>query len=227
MLCVLPSTVQSSIAFTSIARGNVPAALCAATASNLLGILLTPLLAGMLLSAHGGVSARGVGDIAVQLLLPFAAGQLARPWIGEWVGRNKWWTSLVDRGSILLVVYVAFSEGVTHGIWHQLDARHLPRCCCWMGRCWRRFAGDHRDRPPARLQPGRRITVVFCGSKKSLAAGLPMASVLFAGQSLGLVVLPLMLFHQLQLMVCAALARRYAAGMTPDGRTVAPVLTTG
>ena len=125
MLCVLPSTVQSSIAFTSIARGNVAAALCAATASNLLGILLTPLLAGLLLSAHGGLSARGVGDIAVQLLLPFAAGQLARPWIGEWVGRNKWWTSLVDRGSILLVVYVAFSEGVTHGIWHQLDSRQF------------------------------------------------------------------------------------------------------
>ena len=125
MLCVLPSTVQSSIAFTSIARGNVAAALCAATASNLLGILLTPLLAGMLLSAHGGLSARGVSDIAVQLLLPFAAGQLARPWIGGWVGRNKWWTSLVDRGSILLVVYVAFSEGVTHGIWHQLDPRQF------------------------------------------------------------------------------------------------------
>jgi len=125
MLCVLPSTVQSSIAFTSIARGNVAAALCAATASNLLGILLTPLLAGLLLSAHGGLSARGVGDIVLQLLLPFAAGQLSRPWIGEWVGRHKWLTSLVDRGSILLVVYVAFSEGVTHGIWHQLDARHF------------------------------------------------------------------------------------------------------
>ena len=89
MLCVLPSTVQSSIAFTSIARGNVAAALCAATASNLFGILLTPLLAGLLLSAHGGFSARGVGDIVLQLLLPFAAGQLARPWIGDWVARTQ------------------------------------------------------------------------------------------------------------------------------------------
>ncbi|HEY2617277.1 MAG TPA: bile acid:sodium symporter, partial [Acetobacteraceae bacterium] len=125
MLCVLPSTVQSSIAFTSIARGNVAAALCAATASNLFGILLTPLLAGLLLSAHGGFSARGVGDIVLQLLLPFVVGQLARPWIGGWVGRRRQLTSLVDRGSILLVVYVAFSEGVTHGIWHQLDAGHF------------------------------------------------------------------------------------------------------
>jgi sodium/bile acid cotransporter 7 len=212
LLCVLPSTVQSSIAFTSIARGNVAAALCAATASNLFGILLTPLLAGLLLSAHGGFSARGVGDVALQLLLPFAAGQLARPWIGDWVGRHKSLTGLVDRGSILLVVYVAFSEGVTHGIWHQVDVRQFAvlllidaallggvlLATTTLGRLFR------FDRPD-------RITIVFCGSKKSLASGLPMASVLFAGQSLGLVVLPLMLFHQLQLMVCAALARRYAA----------------
>jgi solute carrier family 10 (sodium/bile acid cotransporter), member 7 len=218
MLCVLPSTVQSSIAFTSIARGNVAAALCAATASNLFGILLTPLLAGLLLSAHGGFSARGVGDIVMQLLLPFAAGQLARPWIGAWVAGHKRLLSVVDRGSILLVVYVAFSEGVTHGIWHQLDALHfavlllldaalLAAVLLTTNGAGRLLGLDRADR----------ITVVFCGSKKSLASGLPMASVLFAGQSLGLVVLPLMLFHQLQLMVCAALARRYAVAPVASG----------
>jgi solute carrier family 10 (sodium/bile acid cotransporter), member 7 len=212
MLCVLPSTVQSSIAFTTIARGNVAAALCAATASNLFGILLTPLLAGLLLSAHGGFSARSVGDIVVQLLLPFAAGQLARPWIGEWVAGRRRLTSLVDRGSILLVVYVAFSEGVTHGIWHQLDAGRfaalLSLDAALLAAVLLATAGIGRLLGFDRAD---RITVVFCGSKKSLASGLPMASVLFAGQSVGLVVLPLMLFHQLQLMVCAALARRYAA----------------
>ena len=212
MLCLLPSTVQSSIAFTSIARGNVAAALCAATASNLFGILLTPLLAGLLLSAHGGFSARAVGDIVVQLLLPFAAGQLARPLIGQWVGRRKALTSFVDRGSILLIVYVAFSEGVTHGIWHQLDAENfatlllldagLLAAVLLATSAISRLLGFGR---------ADQITIVFCGSKKSLASGLPMASVLFAGQSVGLIVLPLMLFHQIQLMVCAALARRYAA----------------
>ncbi len=212
MLCLLPSTVQSSIAFTSIARGNVAAALCAATASNLFGILLTPLLAGLLLSVHGGFSARAVGDIVVQLLLPFAAGQLARPLIGQWVGRHKALTSAVDRGSILLIVYVAFSEGVTHGIWHQLDAEHfatlllldagLLAAVLLATSAISRLLGFGR---------ADQITIVFCGSKKSLASGLPMASVLFAGQSVGLIVLPLMLFHQIQLMVCAALARRYAA----------------
>ncbi len=214
MLCVLPSTVPSSIAFTSIARGNVAAAICAATASNLFGVLLTPLLAGLLLSAHGGFSARGVGDIVVQILLPFAAGQLARPWIGEWVNRHRSLTGLVDRGSILLVVYVAFSEGVTHGIWHQLDAARFATLllvdAALLMAVLLATSGASRVLGFNRAD---RITAVFCGSKKSLASGLPMASVLFAGNSVGLIVLPLMLFHQVQLMVCAALARRYAASL--------------
>ena len=156
MLCLLPSTVQSSIAFTSIARGNVAAALCAATASNLFGILLTPLLAGLLLSAHGGFSAHAVGDIVLQLLLPFAVGQLARPWIGAWVGRNKMLGTLVDRGSILLVVYVAFSEGMTHGIWHQLDVRQLATLALLdavlLGAV---LLATSVGEPAARVRPGR------------------------------------------------------------------------
>jgi sodium/bile acid cotransporter 7 len=211
LLSVLPSTVQSSIAFTSIARGNVPAALCAATVSNLLGMLLTPLLAGLLLSAQGGFSIRGAGDILVQLLLPFAAGQLARPLIGEWAQANKRLLGLVDRGSILLVVYTAFSEGVTQGIWHQLGIADIGRLLAVdaallaavlaITTYGTRLLGFSR---------ADEITIVFCGSKKSLASGLPMASVLLAGQSVGLIVLPLMLFHQIQLMVCAWLAKRYA-----------------
>jgi sodium/bile acid cotransporter 7 len=211
LLCVLPSTVQSSIAFTSIARGNVAAALCAATASNLFGIVLTPLLAGLVLRAHGGFSAQGVGDIVLQLLLPFLAGQLARPWIGDWVGRHKSLTGLVDRGSILLIVYVAFSEGVTHGIWHQLDLSQFVTLLLLDGALLGLvLLGTSAGSKALGFDRADQITIMFCGSKKSLASGLPMASVLFGGQSLGLIVLPLMLFHQIQLMVCAALARRYA-----------------
>jgi solute carrier family 10 (sodium/bile acid cotransporter), member 7 len=212
LLCVLPSTVQSSIAFTSIARGNVPAALCAATGSNLLGMMLTPLLAGLLLHTHGGFSADALGDILLQLLLPFVAGQLARPWIGDWVARNHSILGLVDRGSVLLIVYAAFSEGVAHGIWHQVDAADLGivlavdaallAAVLGLTTFTSRVLGFSRQ---------DEIVAVFCGSKKSLASGLPMASVLLAGHSVGLLVLPLMLFHQIQLMACAALAKRYAA----------------
>lgn len=225
LLCVLPSTVQSSIAFTSIARGNVPAAICAATASNLLGMVLTPLLAGVLLSAQGGISLHAVGDIFLQLLLPFALGQLSRPWLGAWALRNKKLLGLVDRGSILLVVYVAFSEGMTQGIWHQLGVSELGRLVVVdaallalvlaVTTFGSRLLGFNR---------ADEITIVFCGSKKSLASGLPMATVLLAGQSVGLIVMPLMLFHQIQLMACATLAKRYAN--VPE-TAPAPVLKPG
>jgi solute carrier family 10 (sodium/bile acid cotransporter), member 7 len=212
LLCVLPSTVQSSIAFTSIARGNVPAALCAATASNLIGILLTPVLAAVVLRTQGGFSISGIGDVVLQLMVPFAAGQLARPWIATWAANNKTLLGLVDRGSILLVVYAAFSEGVTHGIWHQLDISRLAALllldAALLGAVLLATSGISRLLGFTRADM---ITTVFCGSKKSLASGLPMASVLFAGQPVGLIILPLMLFHQIQLMACAALARRYAA----------------
>nr|WP_294516027.1 bile acid:sodium symporter family protein [uncultured Rhodopila sp.] len=223
LLCALPSTVQSSIAFTSIARGNVPAALCAATASNLLGMGLTPLLIGLLLNAQGGFSVQGAGDIVLQLLLPFAAGQLARRWIGDRALRHKTLLGLVDRGSILLVVYAAFSQGVTQGIWHQVSPVDLGRLVAVdaallaavlaITTYGSRLLGFSR---------ADEVTIVFCGSKKSLASGLPMATVLLAGQPIGLIVLPLMLFHQIQLMVCATLAKRYASA----GRS-APVRAPG
>ncbi len=219
LLCILPSTVQSSIAFTSIARGNVSAALCAATGSNLLGMLLTPLLAGLLLSAQGGFSLSEVGDIVMQLLVPFAAGQAARPLLGVWAQRNKTLLGMVDRGSILLIVYTAFSDGVTKGIWHQVGVSQLVvllvvdavllAAVLALTTFGSRLLGFSR---------ADEVTIVFCGSKKSLASGLPMATVLVAGQTSGLVVLPLMLFHQIQLMFCAALAKRYerAAKTVPD-----------
>ena len=125
-IAVLPSTVQSSIAFTSIARGNVPAALCSASVSNLLGIILTPLLVALLLTTHGGgFSLAALKDIALQLLLPFALGQIARPFIGKWILAHKRITSIVDRGSILLIVYAAFSEGMVAGVWSQLSWQNL------------------------------------------------------------------------------------------------------
>jgi solute carrier family 10 (sodium/bile acid cotransporter), member 7 len=212
-LCCLPSTVQSSIAFTSIARGNAAAAICSASFSNLIGIVLTPLLVTVFLfTGTGGVSLGAVRDIMVQLLAPFVAGQLLRRWIGGFITRHKKVLSYVDRGSILLVVYAAFSEGVVAGIWGRLsvvsllvllavNAALLAVVMVVTTLTARRMRFSTEDE----------IAIVFCGSKKSLASGLPMATVLFPAATVGLAVLPLMLFHQLQLMVCAWLARRYGA----------------
>lgn len=212
-LCCLPSTVQSSIAFTSIGGGNVPAAVCAATASNVFGIFITPFLVGLVLARHGGQSG-GVMDIVFQLLLPFVLGQILQPWIGAWAHRNKKLLSMTDRGSILIVVYTAFSDAVIQGLWHRLPLSELGLiavvdflllvCVLVITAFGSRMVGM-----PLRDE----IAVVFCGSKKTLASGVPMANVLFPPASVGLVVLPLMIYHQIQLFVCAVLARKFAVMM--------------
>jgi sodium/bile acid cotransporter 7 len=210
-VCALPSTVQSSIAFTSIGQGNVPAAVCAATASNLLGIFITPLLVGAMLSVHGaGISFGEIWKIFLQLLVPFVAGHLLRPLIGEWVKRNRAVLSVTDRGSILLVVYTAFSEAVVQGIWKILPLSGLLMLVVVNGVLLGLVLAITTFGSRALGFPRRdEVAIVFCGSKKTLASGIPMANVLFAGPAVGLTVLPLMIFHQMQLMVCAFLARRY------------------
>ncbi|WP_025916762.1 bile acid:sodium symporter family protein [Herminiimonas sp. CN] len=212
-LCVLPSTVQSSIAFTAVARGNVAAAVVSASASNLLGIFLTPLLVGLLVVAGGTnhSSIDSVISIALQLLLPFVAGQIARKWIGRWVDRHRSRLKFIDQGSILLVVYTAFSASVGQGLWQQLPLRSLGGLFI-VSAILLALAMTISTFVARRLGFNKEdeIAIVFCGSKKSLASGVPMAKVLFASHAVGAIVLPLMLFHQIQLMVCAVLAQRYA-----------------
>jgi sodium/bile acid cotransporter 7 len=238
-LCALPSTVQSSIAFTSMAGGNVSAAVVSASMSNVIGIVLTPLLVGVLLASHGtmAVSWHGVLGIVSQLLLPFVLGHVARRWIGALVDRHKLVLRFTDQGTILLVVYTAFSAAVVEGLWRQTPVSALGStlavCALLLALVmslvtWsaRRLGFSRKDE----------IAIVFCGSKKSLASGIPMAKILFAGQlgGLGALVLPLMIFHQLQLMVCAVVARRYARHdaiaqtsltNTTDAVTTSPVQT--
>jgi sodium/bile acid cotransporter 7 len=215
-LCTLPSTVQASVAFTSIAGGNVAAALCSASTSSILGMFLTPLLAGLALKTSGGFSLNALRPLAAEMFLPFIAGQLLQPWIGSWVQQRRKALGGVDRGSVLLVVYTVFSGATLSGIWHQLAFGPLITLFVVAGTMLglmlaitalaaRRLGFSREDE----------IAIVFCGSKKSLVAGIPMANVLFAGQALGLIVLPLMIFHQVQLMACAALARHYASASMP------------
>lgn len=210
-LTLVPSTVQSSITFVAIARGHVSAAVVSASVSNLLGVFITPLLVFALMSPDGSVTITwaSVGKIALQLLLPFILGQVLRDRILPITKKIKR-LALFDKTVIVLVVYAAFSEGVAQGIWTMIGfpqlAILLAACCVLLAVVLglteltsRALGFDERD---------KRV-VQFCGSKKSLATGLPMAAVLFVGQPLGLMVLPLMLFHQIQLIVCAWLAGRY------------------
>jgi sodium/bile acid cotransporter 7 len=217
-LCALPSTVQSSIAFTSIARGNVPAAVCSASLSNLLGVFLTPLLVSLLLSSghNDTMPLDSIGKISMQLFAPFVLGHLMRPLLGSWVTRHHKVLSYTDRGTVLLVVYVAFSASIVEGLWKHVPPIALAGLFAvavlilsvvlllttWMSR---RLGFSREDE----------IAIVFCGSKKSLASGVPIANILFAGNpALGMILLPIMLFHQIQLIACAMLAQRYARRVT-------------
>ena len=200
-LTLVPSTVQSSVAFTSIAKGNVAGAIVSASASNLVGVIITPLLVMFLMGTGGGVhiDTSVFGEIALLLLAPFVLGQLTRRWVGK-VAQSKA-TKVVDRGSIAMVVYSAFSKGVVDGIWSSISLWDLAflvvfaaifvAFMLWLTRKASQKMGFNR---------ADTIAIEFCGSKKSLATGLPMASVIFAsgGASLGLLILPLMIYHQVQ-----------------------------
>ncbi|WON78715.1 bile acid:sodium symporter family protein [Serratia sp. UGAL515B_01] len=223
-LCALPATVQSAIAFTSVAGGNVAAAICSASASSILGVFLSPLLVGALMKNQGDDTdvLHAIGAIILQLMVPFIVGHLARPLIGKWVDRHRQLISMTDRSSILLVVYTAFSAAVIEGIWSTIDGASLLTILLLslvllmvvliINTCTARWMG---------FNTADEIAIVFCGSKKSLANGIPMANVLFPVSAVGAMVLPLMIFHQVQLMVCSVLAQRYARKMAQQRETAA------
>ncbi|MEC5341551.1 bile acid:sodium symporter family protein [Brenneria populi] len=228
-LCALPATVQSAIAFTSMAGGNVAAAICSASASSILGVFLSPILVGLLMHTQGEGQTdtlHAIGAIIMQLMVPFVIGHLSRPLIAGWVDRHRKLINITDRSSILLVVYVAFSEAVVQGIWSQINGWSLLAVivCSIVLLTIVLIANTLLAR---RLGFNRadEITIVFCGSKKSLANGIPMASVLFPASAVGIMVLPLMIFHQIQLMVCAALAQRYARRLKRAEAGCAPAPT--
>jgi sodium/bile acid cotransporter 7 len=220
-LTLVPSTVQSSIAFTSIARGNVPGAIVSASASNLLGVFVTPALVVLVMAgANGRIGLGQIGDIVVQLLLPFFLGQLSQRWTAGFVKTHNAPLKIVDRGVVVLVVYTAFSQGMSEHMWSQVTGPQLVvvvavclvLLAVMLALTWfvpKRLGFNRQDN----------ITIQFCGTKKSLATGLPMAQVLFAGVGgVGLLVLPLMIFHQAQLMACSALASKYARAEELSGQ---------
>lgn len=218
-LCALPATVQSAIAYTSLARGNVGAAICSASASSILGVFISPLLVSLLMHSQSENIdiLHAISSIIMQLMVPFIIGHLSRPLTAKWIERHRKLINITDRSSILLVVYTAFSEAVLEGMWHHVDGGSLLSIVLlsllilalvlmtntyiarWLG-----------------FNKADEITIVFCGSKKSLANGIPMANVLFPMSSVGMMVLPLIVFHQIQLMICAVLAQCYAQRLKND-----------
>jgi sodium/bile acid cotransporter 7 len=213
-LCALPSTISTSIAMTQLARGNVAGAIFNATLSSLLGMVVTPLLVNLYMhtGGDGGSLLDQFAKVAEQLFLPLVLGQIARRWIGGWIAKNKKLVTLSDRTVIVLIVFNAFSDSAAAGIWSNYGWGTLAQTfvltagllgvaltvTTWVAR---RAGFNTEDE----------IAGVFCGSKKSLAVGVPMAKLLLGNVPLGMIVLPLMFYHQLQLFVCTLLAKRYAS----------------
>jgi sodium/bile acid cotransporter 7 len=213
-LCALPSTVSSSVALTAAARGNVPVAVFNATLSSLLGVVLTPAWLGLVLGASGHTLPLGevMLDLARWLLLPFALGQACRPLLGSWATRHKSKISIVDRLTILLLVYTSFCDSVMANVWQGSGLTALLVTLSFAvvllgamlgGLTWAsRVLG---------FSSADSIAVVLCGSKKSLASGVPMARLIFGtNPGLSLILLPIMIYHPLQLVVGGWLAGRWA-----------------
>jgi sodium/bile acid cotransporter 7 len=213
-LCALPSTVSSSVALTGAAKGNVAGAVFNATLSSLLGVVLTPLWVGAVLRTSGQPVALGpvILDLLRWLVLPLALGQLARPWLAAWAVRHKPKINIADRATILVLVYTSFCDSFRQGVWSGNGLSNLLLvvfasgvifAVAMVATGWAaRALGFSRE---------DRIAAMFCGSKKTLASGVPMAKLIFgAHPAIGLILLPIMVYHPLQLLVCGVLAERWA-----------------
>ncbi len=212
-LCALPSTVSSSVAMTAAARGNVAGAVFNATLSSLLGVFLTPLWMAFVLKTSGQAQPLGpvIWDLVRWLVLPLVVGQACRPMLGAWAGRNKRFINLADRGTILLLVYTSFCDSFRTGVWagHGFGTIGIV-----LASALGLFALVMTVMASAANALGfareDKIAAMFCGSKKTLASGVPMAKLIFAGHpGLGMILLPIMIYHPLQLVICGWLAGRW------------------
>jgi solute carrier family 10 (sodium/bile acid cotransporter), member 7 len=219
-LCALPSTVSSSVALTAAARGNVPVAVFNATLSSLLGVFLTPLWVSWHLHTSGQPMALGpvVIDLVQWLLLPLALGQLSRPWLAEWGTRHRAALQRVDRGTILLIIYTSFCDSVQAGVWQATAAGDLAIMTAACIALFFVVLGLMNLVSTALgFSTEDKIATIFCGSKKSIAQGVPMARLIFgASPQLSVLLLPIMIYHSFQLIVCGVLASRWARRPTKE-----------
>jgi len=213
-LATLPGTVSSSVAMTSLARGNVPVAIFNATLSAFLGVFLTPILMAWYMKTTGHVLPLEavVTKIILLVLLPTALGQIVHRWLAEWARANNSWLKLVDRGVILVIVYNSFCDSIHEGVWSAHDLSLLIFMIIGAIGLFFLIFGLMKI-PTSLLGFDREDTIacIFCSSKKSLATGIPLSKVMFGTTpALGLIIAPLMLFHFFQLVIVSVIANRYA-----------------
>lgn len=211
---ILPSTVQSATAYSAVAKGNVAASVVAAALLNLAGVILAPLLFALLAqTGEAQFSGAAVGRIALILLLPFALGQVAQKWLKPWVDEHKSLATWMDRISIAIAVYVAFSGAVEAGIWREVQGVELLLLTGALAVLLAvGFGGAWLLGGAMRLPRADRITMLFSGGQKSIAIGAPLAATIFPPAVAGMVLMPTLAYHMAQLILSAPIATRLAKG---------------
>ena len=221
-LSVLPSTISSAAVLTAAAGGNTAGAICNAVLSSLLGVVLTPALLGLAMSWQGlavgeggaGIDAwRVVTELVKLILLPLLAGQVARARLGDWAAARKKALGTLNTSLILFIVFAALCDAAKAEVWTRHGAG-LPLLALAIaaGLFVLATAATRALANAAWLDGGDRIAAEFCAVQKTLASGVPLAGVIFGGDPrTGLILLPLLIYHPLQLSLHSALAARWSA----------------
>jgi sodium/bile acid cotransporter 7 len=214
-LCVLPSTVSTSVVLTTVARGNTPGAIFNAGVSNILGVMFTPLLVRVLMQASGQMTSFGplLLKITLLTLVPFIVGMGCRVFLRRWADQNRRFLNLLSNGVILLIVYTAFCDSVEGKVWEQYGIGLTLEV---LGAVIVLFTTVSllvlAVSSAVRLSREDFIAALFCSVKKTLAMGVPLAQLIFGARAnLGLILLPIMFYHPFQLFVCGLLANQFAA----------------
>lgn len=211
---ILPSTVQSAAAASSMAGGNLAASVIAAALLNLVGVIASPLLFAALAGSAGAISGAAALRIAMILLLPFIIGQISQRWFRPWVMSHRGLATFMDRTAIAIAVYVAFSAAVVGGIWQQIDTPELAIIgTALLALLALAFGSAWALGGVLRLTHADRITLLFAGAQKSIAVGAPLAATLFPPAIAGMLLVPILVYHMAQLILSAWIAPGLARGV--------------
>lgn len=213
-LCVLPSTISTSVVLTAVAHGNTAAALFNAALSNILGVFLTPVLVQLLMRTTG--QSASVGPILIKItlltLVPFFVGMGLRPLVLRWVEVHKAWVGRISNAVILFIVYSAFCDSVQNHIWAQHGLAMTLLVLLFVVALFSSMSLlIYFTCRLVRMNREDFIAAYFCSVKKTLAMGVPLAMLIFGKRNdLSLILLPIMFYHPLQLFVNGLLANHWA-----------------
>ncbi|MDR3716013.1 MAG: bile acid:sodium symporter [Puia sp.] len=225
-LASLPSTVSSSVVMVSIAGGNIPAAIFNASISSIIGVFITPLWMQLVTKPVPGESNLGqiILKLVLQVLVPVTSGLLLNSRWGWFAGKYRKQLKYLDQLIILLIVYTAFCESFARHLFSSLGWSQLFILGgCMLGLFFFVYSLVSLACRLLRFNREDRITAVFCGSKKSLVHGSVMVKVLFSNSGfMGILLLPLMLYHALQLISASIIAQKMAAARQKEEQNSLP-----